>query len=480
MPTGCGKTRAFCTLAAQLGWPTLVLVHRDELVRQTVDELGETWPSAVVGVVKAERNEWATTPAGCKPDAVVASVQSLHANRLAEMPADRFGLVIADEAHHAVAPTWARVLDHFSSRFILGCTATPERADGKGLAERFGERPLYSYALRRAIEDDHLVRLRQYAIDTAADLDGVCFRAGDFAGSELSAAVNTPERNRVVVEAYQKHAPERRAVVFCVDVQHATDMASAFNRAGIAAGCVVGDTPTDERRQLLRDFGAGNLRVVTNCAVLTEGFDDRGIGAVLMARPTCSRALYTQCIGRGLRKANGKVDCVVLDFADNSRRHKIVTALDLLGAVTARNAQGHDVVEVCDADRAEAERRKLVESTCPLKWRRKAVSPWPELPNLSGYAPSEAWHGHSATGPQVRYLGVFGLNVTRRLTKGEASYLISRALEYEAAYPTPATGAQRGWLKRRGVWRDGMSKREACRLIGEMKAGGTVATGAGA
>ncbi len=381
---------------------------------------------------------------------------------------------MADEAHHAIAPSWAAVLDYFAADFTLGVTATPERADGKGLAERFGEKPLYVYPLRQAIEDDQLSRLVQYCIETSATLDGVAYRAGDFATSELSAAVNTLGRNQVVVEAYQKHAPERRALAFTVDVQHARDLCAAFNNENITAAVVTGETPLDERRQILADFAAGEIMVVTNCAVLTEGFDDRGISAVLMARPTCSRGLYTQCIGRGLRKADGKADCLVLDFVDNSRRHKLVTLLSLLGAPHARNADGRDVLQVVDTDRAEAERRREIGKQHPLRWRLTRVCPWPAVPDLTGYVPAEHWHRDHATGKQIEYLMRFGLGgvddkVPCGLTKGEASYLIDRSLELEAAHPVPATSNQRCFLARLGQWQDDMTKREAQRLIGKVK-----------
>jgi superfamily II DNA or RNA helicase len=143
MPTGTGKTRAYTALAAQLALPTLVVVHRDELLRQAVATFGEVWPEARV----------ATLPGDGWPEAqvLVATVQSLHRRRK-ELPPDRFGLVVLDEAHHA-ARSWEEVARHFQPRFLLGCTATPERLDGKPLAGLFGGEPLYVYPLRQAIDD---------------------------------------------------------------------------------------------------------------------------------------------------------------------------------------------------------------------------------------------------------------------------------------------------------------------------------------
>jgi len=464
MPTGCGKTVTFAALSGWLRRRTLILVHRDELVTQTLETVGMMFPSCPVGVVKAELNEWETNAAGEDPSLVVASIQSLHARRLLEIPPNRFGLIVADEAHHAAAPSWQAVLDHFQAGFTLGVSATLTRHDGKGL-ERFGREPIYSYPLRQAIEDRWLCGLRQYAVETRESLDSVGWRCGDFADGELSRAVNTERRNRCIVDAYRLNASGRRALAFCVDVAHAEDLASTFQDfAGIKAVAVSGSTPIQERREILRRFASEEIQVVTNCAVLTEGFDDPGIGAVLMARPTASRPLYTQCIGRGLRTAPGKSDCLILDFVDASQ-HKLVDVLDLMGATSIQDANGGDVLQVVDEDRRQAEVEARIASQRPLCWRLKAVCPWPDVPDLHGYTPRMTWETAPATKKQIRFLKAFGLDITRGITKGEASFLIHRSLELEAAHPIPPTRAQRWRLEQEGLWRDGLSKREAVRLL---------------
>lgn len=138
-PCGTGKTTMFTELARRLGWRVLVLCHRDELIRQTENTFASVYPDATVGIIKAERDEWRDR------DVVIASVQSLHNGRLERMPRDRFGLVVADECHHAVSESWTRILRYFDSRFRLGCSATPERLDGKSLSELFGDKALFVY-----------------------------------------------------------------------------------------------------------------------------------------------------------------------------------------------------------------------------------------------------------------------------------------------------------------------------------------------
>lgn len=467
MPCGCGKTFAFVTFARDLDRHTLILVHRDELIGQTLITLEEIWPDAPVGVIKAECDEWDDDQ-----QVVVASVQSLRNGRLDRMPRDRFPFIIADEAHHAVAPTWRAIIDHFRHDFLLGVTATPERLDGEGLSDLFGPRPLYSYPLRQAILDRVLVPLRQYGVSTHTSLEGVSARAGDFATGELSVAINTPARNTIVVDAYKKHAADRRAVVFAVDVEHAKALSAKFTDAGIATAMISGATPIEVRRETLAAFRRGEIRVVCNCEVLTEGFDDRGVSAILMARPTKSRGLYTQCIGRSLRRCDqeGKVDAVVIDFADNAHRHKLITVLDLFGQPDKADAAGEDVIEFVDREIADQERQRLIDTLTPVSWRLERVCPWPEFPSLRGYVAAYPWHSQPASEKQGQFLRGFGLDVTRALTKGECSYLIDRALEFRAAYPSPATPKQQYFLKGRHAWRENMTFDEAHRRIRELRA----------
>jgi superfamily II DNA or RNA helicase len=361
-------------------------------------------------------------------------------------------------------------MDYFDVRFRMGVTATPRRLDGKGLADWFGPEPLYVYSIRQAIKDNVLVPLRSFKIETGVNLDAVATRGGDFAEGELADAVNTPQRNAAVVAAYLEHASDRRAIVFAVDLAHVRDLAQAFQDAGVGAASVTGKDNIDVRRQTLADFAAGKYAVLVNCQVATEGFDDQGVDCILMARPTQSQALYTQCVGRGLRRcdATGKVDCLILDITDNCRRHKLMTATSLLGEEQdAQPIEGYQAEEA-DEDDAQAQ---LARKNQPLVWRLAEVSPWPELPNLEGYAPSKVWHHDTASEGQLKYLRSFGLDVSRALTKGEASYLIDRAAKLDAEFPTPATPKQARCLRYMGHWRDGLTKREATRLIGELKAG---------
>jgi superfamily II DNA or RNA helicase len=472
IPTGGGKTVAFLTLASGLGLRTLVLVHRDELVRQTLDTAARVWPQARVGVMQGRLHQWGDR------DLVVASVPSLRGDRLAEIPATHFSLLVADECHHAPAPSWSAVLGHFEPAFLLGVTATPDRLDGQGLAGWFGPEPLYVYPLRRAIEDGVLARLRQFAVTTGVALDDVAVRAGDFATAELSRAVATAARNQAVVEAYRAYGRGRKAIAFAVDLAHVELLTRAFAGAGFRAASVTGLMPLEERRRVLADFGSGRFDVLVNCEVCTEGYDDRAVSCVIMTRPTRSRALYQQCVGRGLRVCpeTGKRDCLVLDITDNCRRHQLVTVFDLFGAPRLRDAGGKDVLEEVGRDEearridvAERPWPVVAEGRDPVQWGVEEVPPWPDLPDLQGYRPTQAWQTEPATPRQVGYLEGLGLFVRPGLSKGEAHHLIAQCKRAEDLYPPPATPKQQWFLKSQGRWAEGMSKRDATGLIAVIK-----------
>lgn len=464
MPTGTGKTRTASELIRALKVPTLFLVHRDELIRQTVATLGQMWPACRCSVVRGSENDWSG-------DVVIASVQSLREQRIKQVPPERFGLLIADEAHHAPAPSWVAVLEYFEPGYLLGVTATPDRLDGKGLADLFGPEPVYSYSLLQAVRDKYLVGIRQYAVRTDVSLDGVATRGGDFAEGELAGTVDTEARNKAIVEAYLEHGQGRRAVAFCVTVEHANNLADAFDRAGVRATSVHGSLKRMERRILLEGFEEGEFRVVCNCNILTEGYDDPGISCVLMCRPTKSRALYTQAVGRGLRLAPGKEDCLIFDVVDNCKRHKLVKATSLLG-VQEDDLEGGDVLEALDEQEREEEARQQefrLETRGIVSWRLESVCPWPGLPSLEGWVDHLPWHCKPASERQMATLKRMGLAVHYELTCGEASCLLDQAFSLEAAYPAPATAKQEWCLRHHGLWVEGMTKREAGRIIGELK-----------
>jgi hypothetical protein len=190
------------------------------------------------------------------------------------------------------------------------------------------------------IADGYLCPISGWRAYSDTSLDQIAIRHGDFVENQLAQVVNTSDRNNLLVSAYRKYATGHRAIVFCVNVAHAMDVCHAFTLAGIRASAVWGDMPREQRRGTLADFSTGEIDVVTNCNVLTEGFDEPRVDAIIMARPTRSKLLYTQMVGRGTRRHPDKVDLTVIDIADNSKAHQLPSLNDLFDLPPGFSLQG--------------------------------------------------------------------------------------------------------------------------------------------
>lgn len=338
LPTGAGKTVVFAELISRARHPVLVLAHRDELVKQACAKI-----QAALGRDPNDERlvaiEQGATRAAPEASVLVASIRTLHDDRIGKVLAGRdIRLVIYDECHHAVADANRRVLERIGAfepdwpGTLVGFTATTRRADGRGLGEVF-EDIAYSRSLRQMIDDGYLRPLRGLRIDTGVDLRGVSLRGDDFDEDELAEAIDIRARNLLVARAIQEMTRDRRTIAFCVGVGHAMNLAKALREVGVPASVVFGDMPRTDRIETLRRFAAGELRVITNVGVLTEGFDDPGVSAIAMVRPTRSESMYLQCVGRGMRLSADADDCLVLDFVDLSGL-QIVTAPTLDAGAT--------------------------------------------------------------------------------------------------------------------------------------------------
>lgn len=348
LPTGTGKTVVFAHFPRffQMKKRLLVLAHREELLLQARDKFLSIDPDLKVGIEQSSSR----APADAK--VVIASVPTIGragGNRLSQFNPEDFFLIVVDEAHHAVAPTYQRIFNHFglfdrnTSRYLVGFTATPRRGDKQGLGAVFQE-ICYARDLREMIADRYLCPITGWRVNSGTSLDNVKIRHGDFVESQLAEAVNTEGRNHLLVAAYMKLAARRRAIVFCVNVAHAINVGEAFTSAGLRAAAVWGDMPPEDRRAALARFSSGEIDVVTNCNVLTEGFDEPRVDAVIMARPTRSRLLYTQMVGRGTRLHPDKKDLTVIDIADNSKAHQLPGLNDLFKLPRELNLKGNDAL----------------------------------------------------------------------------------------------------------------------------------------
>jgi superfamily II DNA or RNA helicase len=315
LPTGCGKTVIFAALIARRGGTALVVAHRDELLRQAADKLAVADPALglSVGFVAAERDDVGAP-------VVVASVQTLaRARRLQRIPR-HFDTVVIDEAHHASAASYRRVVDHVDpSPLILGVTATPQRSDRQQLGDVW-QQVVYQRGIAEMIRAGYLADVRGVRVGLQANLDEVAQSGGDFQADALGAALEEASAPRHVLAAYRQHATGRKTLVFVPTVALAHRVARVFRDSGIAAEPLDGTTPTEQRRAILDRLRAGDTRVCVNVAVLSEGFDEPSVDCVIVATPTRSQVKYIQCVGRALRTFPGKQDCLVIDVVGVSER----------------------------------------------------------------------------------------------------------------------------------------------------------------
>jgi len=328
LPTGSGKTVIFSHLATEQharGVKTLIVAHRDELIQQAVGKIRAVSPGLNVGIVKAERDEHQDA------DVVVGSVQTLARPHRRESVTG-VGLVVVDEAHHAPAATYVEVLDHFGCLDgrtpCVGFTATMKREDG-GLAEVWQD-IVYKRDVLEMIADRHLVNVRgKRVVVGGLDLDEVKTRHGDLQDGQLARALDESNAAAVVADAYAKFAADRPGVVFVPTVDTAKSMAEAMQATGIRTAAVWGDMPKEERAATLKAYADGEIQVLTNAMLLTEGWDAPWASCAVIARPTKSAALYVQMVGRVLRPWQGKRDALVLDVMGASTRHNLATLADL-------------------------------------------------------------------------------------------------------------------------------------------------------
>ncbi len=318
LPTGGGKTVIFSDIAKnaiQKNNQVLILVHRIELLKQTSKALQKS--SVGHGLINTKFTPNLNHPVQ------VASVQTL-ANRL-----DRYkinpSLIIIDEAHHATASSWRRVIEHYNAR-ILGVTATPIRRDGAGLGIAAGGMFDKLIMGPQTIElmnhpERYLVQPKVYAPIEQIDVSGIDIVMGDFVASQLVTKVDKPKITGDAVKEYSLRCPGEPCVVFCVSVDHAEKVAAAFRAAGFNFHAVDGTMDDDERERILNGLADGSVQGVCSCDLISEGTDLPAISCVILLRPTTSLGLYIQQVGRGLRPSPGKLWCTILDHAGNVIRH---------------------------------------------------------------------------------------------------------------------------------------------------------------
>lgn len=310
-PTGSGKTVLTAHMlktAADKGMASWFVVHRRELVKQSIRTFAEVGINH--GVIAAGFQEDLRQPIQ------IASVQTL-ARRIGKTKTPK--LIVWDECHHVAAGSWSKIHASFTDSFHIGLTATPERLDGTGLNQWF-QSMIDGPSVTWLIENKFLSPYKLYA-PSSVSTEGIHTRMGDFARNELSSAVDKPTITGDAIKHYLKLAAGKKAVVFCVSIEHSKHVVEQFLKAGIEAAHVDGETDPEERDKTIRRFENGEIKVLSNVELFGEGFDLPSLEAVVLLRPTQSLGLYLQQVGRALRTFPGKEHAIILDHAGNVKRH---------------------------------------------------------------------------------------------------------------------------------------------------------------
>jgi superfamily II DNA or RNA helicase len=516
MATGLGKTVVFSEIirrymAQGTGRRALVLAHRAELIHQAAEKI-----RAIVGCdveiemadLRAHEDRFYRAPV------VVSSVATQVAGsgdrkRMHKFNPEHFGIVVVDEAHHAVAGSYERTLAHYMQGNrcrLLGVTATPDRADEIALGKVFGS-VCFEYGIRQGIEDGWLAPIMQRMVSVRSlDYSQCRTTAGDLNGADLDGVMQYEETLHGMVYPTIEIAGDRRGLIFAASVAHADRVAEIINRhrAGSAVS-VNASTPADDRRNLFRGFSEGRYQWLVNVGVATEGWDDsaldrRGVQIIAMMRPTKSRALYSQMIGRGTRPLPGCVDGIegsdarrqaiassakphitVLDYCGNAGRHRLVHCADALagkdrdviadcaGAAMRRDAVDADVdvLALMTREEAELKREQEAERRRGLRVKAAYVSALIDPFALVDLAPDrqQAWEkGIPASEKQLSVLRRLKVGIPDRLTRKEASRLIDAAI----STPTPKQSAV---LLRAGLDPANYDRRSASAAIDQIMQG---------
>lgn len=471
MSTGTGKTSCFGEVARRTmekGNKTLVLAHRAELIDQAARRL-----SAMCGVPasieKADSHYDGTSPL------CVASVQTLQGERLERFPIRDFAAMIIDEAHHSVADTYRRIIDAHGG-YLLGVTATADRADKRGLAEVY-DSIAYEYPIARAVAEGYLCRIKAKCLPLQIDISKVKVSHGDYQAGELGHALEVylPE----IAKTMAVECDGRKTVCFLPLVSTAEKMADELNRAGMRAIAVSGYDSTEERNAKTAAFERGDYDVLCNAMLLTEGWDCPSVDCVVVLRPTKSRSLFTQMIGRGTRPspATGKEHLLVLDFLWMTDKHDLCRPASLLGKEPEVAKKMEDVLEEkgadpdavdlfdlaeqCDKDvAAEREAALAAELEKMRSRKKKLVDPLQfamsiQDLDLIDFRPTFSWEMLPPTDAQKKALDALQMDSAEVKTRGHATKLLEalhRRIDNGLATPKQVRCLERFGFQHVGTW----------------------------
>lgn len=516
--TGTGKTVMFSNVARHYldRGRIMVLAHREELIRQAAEKLGAITGFAADVEMADER---CIERPGLGVDVakiVVSTIQtqisgSGEKRRMHRFTPSEFSLVIVDEAHHGASKSYEAVVNHYRQNpdlRVLGVTATPDRADKLALGKMF-DTCAFSYDIADGIDDGWLVPVIQDVQRLEGlDLSNVGTVGDDFNQEQLASVMEAEKSLYGIAHRTFEVAAGRRTLLFAVSVAQAERIAEIINRHQFgAARWLCGKHLPDERREIIRDFKANRFNILCNVAVLTEGYDDPGIECISMGRPTKSRTVYAQQIGRGTRPIPGYIDdglaqnaeerraviaaspkpsLTVIDFVGNAGRHKLVTATDILGgkfpedvvdALKIRTQQDgpvnvREMLKAINADKtrrhAEQEAKRQAEAArraslvVKAEYSSQRVSPFTIEEQVGQYR-SACDYANPPTDKQIAAILKFGTTPPQGCTKRQAGAILDRLItESRVGPPTPK---QASLLRKYRYNTEGMTREQASGLI---------------
>jgi superfamily II DNA or RNA helicase len=461
LPTGAGKTIIFAKLAAgraERGERTLILAHRSELIYQAVEKI---FAATGIRAETEKAEEWAGVDESTR--IVVGSVQTMTGDRLNRWPSDFFSLVVADEAHHAMSDSWRKTLAHFDGNAdVLGVTATPDRNDKRNLGQYF-ENVAFEIGLFDLIRDGYLSPIAVKSLPLEIDLRGVKVTAGDFDDAQLGHALEPYLAS--IAKEIKAHAEFRRTLAFLPLIATSQKFVAACRDAGIDAEHADGDSP--DRAQKLARFERGEFSLLSNAMLLTEGYDCPPVDCVAMLRPTSSRALYSQCVGRGTRVCDFKENLLLLDFLWLTEKHKLSRPAHLV----AKSEDEAEEITKLAAEKSGAKQDELeleglaseVQAQREAKLRQELKEHSRKSSRIisadefaiandafavAEFEPTMKWESEPPTPKQEKYLRAAKIKIETVRGRGHARQLLD--LHFRNQSLRLATPKQVSYLSRRG------------------------------
>ena len=486
LPTGTGKTIVFSKIAEECvrrGKKVLIMAHRGELLDQAADKILKS-TGLQCSVEKAEQS--------CLGDwyrIVVGSVQTLmHERRLRQFRTDYFDVIIIDEAHHSISPSYQNVLQHFDRAFVLGVTATPDRADMKNLGSYY-ESLAFEYTMPQAIKSGYLVPIKALTVPLKIDISMVGISAGDFKVGEIGTALD-PYLYQIADEMV-KYCMDRKTIVFLPLIATSQKFMWILNERGFVAAEVNGSS--EDRAEILQDFEDGKYNVLCNSMLLTEGYDCPAVDCIIVLRPTKSRPLYAQMIGRGTRLSpeTGKEHLLLIDFLWMTERHELCHPASLICEdedvarrmtkdmeASAGEAQDIEEAEKRASEEVVAEREEALAAELAAQRRKKSrlVDPLQyamsiEALDLTNYRPIFGPEAQAPSQDQKDSLERLGISADSVETSGQADRLLDAINDRRAR--GLATPKQIKQLENRGFQNVGKwSFDQARKLIDRIAANG--------